>query len=300
MSLSISLAKKLLKLQNGETLPSSQLKQEIAEELSEEGVILIRSNGRRSTFVLSSKKSLDYYLAQKYNITSDLNDWVKAAESDDTTRAELVEYTNDSKTNNIRTFRGFLIKSIDIITASLKDKPFELAGNEGFAYFIQDYEHFVLPDNVIVVGVENGENFQQIHKQAYLFKNHKYVFVSRYPQSNDLKNWLKLIKNKYIHFGDFDLAGISIYQNEFYNNLGEERCSFLIPTDIEKRIEEKGNRALYEKQYQKYFNMEIKDDNLKDLATIIKKHGKCYEQEGYILNPKELNCNKENDKIEGL
>ena len=45
--------------------------------------------------------------------------------------------------------------------------------------------------------------------------------------------------------------------------------------ELLKRIEEKGNRALYEKQYQKYFNMEIKDDNLKDLASIIKKYGKC-------------------------
>lgn len=38
-----------------------------------------------------------------------------------------------------------------------------------------------------VVGVENGENFCRIRSQKYLFGDNKVLFVSRYPQSADLR-----------------------------------------------------------------------------------------------------------------
>ena len=62
------------------------------------------------------------------------------------------------------------------------------------------------------------------------------LFVSRYPQSADLREWLIKIPNRYIHFGDFDLAGICIYQSEFYKFLGD-RAGFLIPEDIRREVE---------------------------------------------------------------
>ena len=45
------------------------------------------------------------------------------------------------------------------------------------------------------------------------------LFVSRYPQSTDLRSWLQNIPNRYIHFGDFDLAGIHILRSGLF--LGE-------------------------------------------------------------------------------
>lgn len=64
----------------------------------------------------------------------------------------------------------------------------------------------------------------------------KVLFVSRYPQSKDLCAWLKMIPNRYIHFGDFDLAGVSIFLSEFYSELGE-RAEFYIPADVEQRLQ---------------------------------------------------------------
>ena len=78
---------------------------------------------------------------------------------------------------------------------------------------------------MIVVGVENGENFCRIRSQKYLFGDNKVLFVSRYPQSADLREWLIKIPNRYIHFGDFDLAGICIYQSEFYSFWATEQVS---------------------------------------------------------------------------
>ena len=143
-------------------------------------------------------------------------------------------------------------------------------------------DEFYIPSDVIVVGVENDENFCRIRSQKYLFGDNKVLFVSRYPQSADLREWLIKIPNRYIHFGDFDLAGICIYQSEFYKFLGD-RAGFLIPEDIEERLKS-GNAGLYDTQYLRYKNLNIIDSRLNGLVEMIHHYGRVYEQEGYIEN----------------
>ena len=115
------------------------------------------------------------------------------------------------------------------------------------------------------MGVENMENFRMIRKQRTFFEkylhNHdfsdKVLFVSRYPQSTDLRKWLCTISNHYLHFGDFDLAGINIFLYEFQQYLGKERSSYLIPDDIESRLKS-GSRKRYDEQYYRF--KDIKSD----------------------------------------
>ena len=111
----------------------------------------------------------------------------------------------------------------------------------------------------------------------------KVLFVSRYPQeqSKDLLKWLQSIPNQYVHFGDLDLAGVAIYQNEFYKYLGE-RASFLIPEDFEQRISN-GNRERYDKQYRQYGKMEAIDVRVSQLLACIHRHHRGYDQEGYVI-----------------
>lgn len=52
--------------------------------------------------------------------------------------------------------------------------------------------------------------------------NPQFLFVSRYPFSSDLVDWLALIPNPYIHFGDFDPEGIMIFQFPFKKALGKK------------------------------------------------------------------------------
>ena len=145
---------------------------------------------------------------------------------------------------------------------------------------MQDYESFRIPEDVVVVGIENGENFRYIRAQKYLFEGMRVLFASRYPQSKDLCAWLKMIPNRYIHFGDFDLAGGSIFLSEFYSELGE-RAEFYIPADVEQRLQN-GNHVLYDVQYSRYRYMEVADERLKPLVEMIHKYRRGYEQEGYI------------------
>ena len=150
--------------------------------------------------------------------------------------------------------------------------------------FIADWQSFTIPKDVIVVGIENMENFRMIRWQRALFGRTigtgHLLFVSRYPQSTDLRSWLQSIPNRYVHFGDFDLAGIHIFLTEFHANLGE-RSSFFIPADIEQRLTN-GSMERYNAQYHKFRNLTTSLPNLQHLIDTINKHHRCYDQEGYI------------------
>ena len=151
---------------------------------------------------------------------------------------------------------------------------------------------FAIPDNVIVVGIENMENFRMIRRQRQLFESEigssPLLFVSRYPQSSDLRRWLQCIPNKYVHFGDFDLAGINIFLTEFHKHLGN-RSSFLIPSDIEQRLSN-GSHVRYNEQYPKFQHLCSDIPSLQSLIVLINKYHRGYDQEGFIL-PSEKNMN---------
>ena len=136
-----------------------------------------------------------------------------------------------------------------------------------------------------LVGVENMENFRMIRHQREFFESEigsqRLLFVSRYPQSTDLRSWLQNIPNRYIHFGDFDLAGIHIFLTEFHKYLGE-RSSFFIPSDIEQRLEY-GSTIRYDAQYSKFHTLKCDVQNIQLLIDSINKYHRCYDQEGYIL-----------------
>ena len=89
-----------------------------------------------------------------------------------------------------------------------------------------------------------------------------------------------MIPNRYIHFGDFDLAGIHIFLTEFYAHLGA-RSSFLIPQDIEDRIA-KGSLERYNDQYARYSRITSDIKEIQALIDLFNKHHRCYDQEGYI------------------
>ena len=151
--------------------------------------------------------------------------------------------------------------------------------------FVSDWERFVIPSDVIVVGIENPENFRFIRQQRHLFESclpgKRLLFVSRYPQSTDLRKWLMGISNPYVHFGDFDLAGIKIFLSEFHRYL-PERSSYLIPSDIEERLKN-GSTERFQGNY--YENRHLSSDilELQALIDLIMKYHKGYDQEGYII-----------------
>ena len=285
MKITPTLIEKLIRLAKGETLPASTLKGDLFDQMRIEGILIATTHGSHKSFRASGEHSIRHYLESQYDIRN-LEATYKLLCQDNNNRATQVNVTGYSKFVRHRTFTGFLVNSCQPISATLNGHPITILPTDGSYLFIADYQTFSIPIDVVVIGIENAENFRQIKRQMYLFEEQinngkKLLFVSRYPQNGDLQRWLKEIQNKYIHFGDLDLAGIAIYQNEFYRHLGK-RASFLIPIDYENRIAN-GQAELYNVQLPQYARMQAEDSRISDILSCIHRHHKGYEQEGFII-----------------
>ena len=277
MRISKTTAILLKSLVNGESVASSALPKHIAEILCSEGYLTVRAHGSRRSFSAIDTKALRNYLSTKYG---DLD----GGDDNYHTRAQQASVSGNSKQVYVRSCPGFPVNSYEPIGCILNGCEFVIAPQEGSFIFVADWKTFVVPEDIVIVGIENMENFRMIRQQRNLFEsvigNRRLLFVSRYPQSTDLRMWLQTLSNPYIHFGDFDLAGIHIFLTEFYPYLGN-RSSYFIPADIEKRLKN-GSMERYNLQYPRFHGIGTDILSLQNLIDTINKHHRCYDQEGYI------------------
>lgn len=274
---------RLKRLLDGEQLPGSQLNTVFFEDLLREGYLMVVPKGKnRSVVVAKNKEYLAKHICQQWQI-KDLDEYVSFREGPSLTRIEVQNVLGDTKALSVVSYQGFLVTAYDAIDYVLHGQTGHLPLIDGSMLHIFDFEAFSIPEDVVVVYVENFTPFRYITRYRHLFnRQHRYMFVSRYGTSAAINEWLKAIPNKYIHFGDFDLDGIKIYQ-KFYGELGENRASFLIPDDVEKRIRTKGNPHLYYAQENRNERFVLADIRLYDLVSTIMECHAGYEQEGYAL-----------------
>ena len=248
------------------------------EELMDEGLLSVVTRGSRKSYRARDIEALKRFLIDKDESYRMLD--INASDS----RASMAAETGNSKLVKVRSCPGFPVNTFEPITCKLNAIDIVINPVEGSFLFITDWKVFSIPEDVVVVGVENMENFRMIRQQRALFESeigkHRFLFVSRYPQSTDLRSWLQSIPNRYVHFGDFDLAGIHIFLTEFHQYLGD-RSSFFIPSDIEKRLA-KGSNARYNEQYEKYHKLHCDINKIQNLIDLINKYHRGYDQEGYI------------------
>ena len=281
MSLSIKQIQQLQRLLRGETIAWSSLNNDMRNTLIGDDLIIIKTNRSRKSIYVPNAEALKMFLEHHFEELRGM-DWRSEDFSTAISRSELAANSGNSKTKEIRSCPGFMVNSYEPISAKLNGKGIVIAPKEGTMLFVADWEHFEIPQEVLIVGIENMENFRCIREQRYLFPSERPIlFVSRYPQSTDLRNWLQNISNEYLHFGDFDLAGMRIYETEFYKFVGN-RASFFIPSDIEARLSN-GSTERYNTQYAKFKSYIPKDTRLLPLYNMINHYHRCYDQEGYII-----------------
>ena len=282
MSLSLKIAKILVRLENRETIPASSAKNKLIDELVRENIIL-KSGKHKKTLQLISNEQLRLYLSNQLQII-DLNEYISLLEKKEGSRADFVKIATNSKMSKQRVFKGFLVNSYFPINTILNNQAFVINPVDGSFVFIYDFENFIIDPYITIIGVENSENFRQIQKQTYLFKGIKPLFVSRYPQNQnkDFIRWMKSIPNKYLHYGDYDFAGIGIYLNEYKKHL-KERASFFIPQNIEAYIKsEYASRERYDKQKINFNVSNIEETELQNLIQVIEREKKGLDQEFFI------------------
>lgn len=278
MKVPVHIAEKLLQLSQGESIPSSLAKHSLIDDLVLEGIIERKGRIQKS-LLLSNNKALHTYLQNNCSI-NDLQQYIQVSKKEEVTRSELVAATSNSKHTGVRSFKGFLVNCYSPIQATLNGKQIILNPVEGIFQFIYDFEKFTVSPDSTIVGIENPSNFRHIDKQKYLFNDLKPFFVSRYPQnqSKDLIKWLQSIPNSYLHFGDFDFAGIGIYLHEFKKHLSD-RTTFFVPENIDKLIADFGNKKRYDEQKINFEVKSIREEKLLQLITTIHKYRKGLDQE---------------------
>lgn len=283
MKITASLIGKLIRLRNGESIPASQLRGEWVSELERDGVIVSTSHGSRRVLFAPQPEAFLQALSAFDERLSDLDLMRDTLQTGETSRSVQASATGNSKLIAVRSCPGFPINTYEPILCLLNGREMIVNPQEGSFMFISDWQSFSIPQDVVVVGIENMENFRMIRRQRDLFEaqvGNRLLFVSRYPQSADLRDWLQTIPNRYVHFGDFDLAGIHIFLTEFYPHL-LSRASFLIPTDIEERLRI-GSMERYNAQLSKFRHLHCEQPALQSLIDLINKYHRCYDQEGYI------------------
>jgi hypothetical protein len=280
MKLSIPIALNLIAMRNGEKIPFSKVNHSIVIGMLENGILKKQIIGRSKALVyLLDGKKLASYLTNHFGIES-LENYIEGLKREDLNRAEAVEISSNSKLKSIRTFKGFLVNCFQPVECKLNGEPMTIQPQEGTFTFIYDYENFSPSDNITIVGIENPSNFRHIQKQRKLFGDIQPLFVSRYPQTKDLVKWLQTIPNHYLHFGDFDFAGLNIYYNEYKKHL-HDKASFYLPTDIEEKLSDKGNRDNYNSQTIQFDKNQIEEEDIFTLLKLIEKYKKGLEQEIY-------------------
>ena len=139
-----------------------------------------------------------------------------------------------------------LAEGMLLVTSRGSRKSYRARDTEALKRFLIDWDESYrilevnASDSRASMAAETGNSKLVMVRSWEYLQAHKLsdrvLFVSRYPQSTDLRRWLCTISNHYLHFGDFDLAGIHIFLFDFQQYLGKERSSFLIPCDIESRL----------------------------------------------------------------
>ena len=286
MKISKTLTNALQQLLNGETVAASMLRKNIADVLLSEGMLTVQAHGSRRSFQAIDASALKTFLQTHYEELRTIGDEEPASYE---TRSEQAVETGNSKLVKVRSCPGFPVNSYQPIRCMLNGEPFVVNPAEGSFVFVDDWQQFSIPEDVVVVGIENMENFRKIRWQRKLFESvlgdKLLLFVSRYPQSTDLRKWLLSVPNRYVHFGDFDLAGIRIFLTEFHKYL-DDRSSYLIPSDIEQRLVN-GSQVRYNEQYDKYHTLRCDIPYLQSLIDLINRYHRGYDQEGYINSVKD-------------
>lgn len=270
----------LIELCDGKTVASSRIPDKVSSRLLEDGVLASVSHGSRVQY--RALPGLREHLATIDERLSNPEAYLRMLEGDSGLRSGQVEALGNSKAVMSRSCPGFPVNSNEVIKARLHGETLDIFPAPGTFLFIADWQDFEIPPDVLVVGVENMENFRMVSCQKYLFEPFgvPVLFVSRYPQSGDLVKWLCSIPNRYLHFGDLDLAGVNIYLTEFYSRLGS-RASFFIPSDARERLA-RGSSERYTFQYDRFHDMAVPDPRVQPLVDMINAARRGYDQEGYV------------------
>ena len=151
---------------SGEQVAGSKINNTLLEELLTEGLLLVNSRGSKKSYRARDVNALRRYLIDKDESYRMLD--VDMSDS----RASMAVETGNSKLVTIRSCPGFPVNTYEPIECFLCGEPFLVNPQEGTFFFVSEWEKFTIPEDVVVLGIENMENFRMIRKQKAFFENY--------------------------------------------------------------------------------------------------------------------------------
>ncbi len=276
--LSLSFARCLLRLQNEEQLnPSEIASKGLLKQFCEDGIIQKQAaGGRRVNYACSEPISLQNYLKAQYDIIS-LENYVSEFEADSSDGESSLFASRSTKTFRRKSLQGFFIRAFqtEIVVSGIAIQPIP----HSIELFVHQPEKLLISPTALVVGIENPECFLKFEKLAHLFPQKELIIIMRYLSSSP-NRWLETIPNDYLHFGDFDPAGLHIYIWEYRTRLSANRCNFFIPPNINELLEHYGQTSLFDSQIHMLKNVDFNlYPEIKSLVCLMHKYRKGLEQE---------------------
>ena len=284
MNIPKSFTEKLIAIANNETVSIGLFKSKQSKDLLDIFLtenILQKSKKRNSFIVYSNNiEQLTNFLRERYGIIN-LEKYQQLLNNPNSTKSESAQISSNSKTKETKVYSGFFLRTYANIEGKLNGEKLNLKTLKGSSLFISDFRNLIIPNNVTIVGIENPETFYLIENYKHYFEKYNPLFLLRFNNKSFIE-WLQLIHNKYLHFGDFDLSGIAIYILEYRNKIDSKRCNYFTPKNIDSLISSSKNYSDYVKQLNdpKVKGLDFENySEVKDLANIIKKYRKTIEQE---------------------
>jgi hypothetical protein len=254
----------------------------IIEILRLNGSIKInRVSAQRSIIHLLKEENIfNFFRNNGYNISSinDIETYINKIIDVNPSRDVIQEWTSSTKAKKSKSLKGLYISSLKNLDIKINDETVTIIPINGLGYFCFHTEKIEIGKEIIIVGIENYQVIWFAKKYKEFFDRDNILFIVR---NEYMREWISNLENEYIHFGDYDLAGINIYINEIIPRLKKsKKYSMFIPDNIEYLIHEHGNLEIYRDQKDKYKNLVAKDVKINKLYKIISNEKKGLEQEG--------------------
>ncbi len=257
--------------------------QEIVKHLKLNGAVTSSQKGSRKYIDLAKEENIFLFL-RNYNYLIDsveeLDNYIKIFFDKKVPRDTIQQYHNNSKAKRSDSMHGLYVSSLQKIDVVLDGNTISILPNDGLGYFFFHTQKVEVSKSTVIVGVENYQVVWFAKRYEKFFDKPNILFVVTTPY---MLEWISTLENEYIHFGDYDLAGVNIYLNKVVRKLlKSKKYSMFIPENIEQLIVKYGNSELYENQKQ-YKNLYSDDVDVNRLVEIIRKFKKGIEQEGLSL-----------------
>ncbi len=267
-----------------ETITEGKFKNpDIVEYLKLNGAVTRSQKGSRKYIDLAKEENIFLFLKNhNYNIDSieKIDSYIEDIFDKKSSRDIIQKYHNNTKEITSKSMHGLYLSSLQKLNITLDGNTISILPNDGLGYFFFHTQKVEISKHTLIVGVENYQVVWFAKRYEKFFDKPNILFVVTTPY---MLWWISTLENEYIHFGDYDLAGVNIYLNKVVPRLlKSKKYSMFIPHNIEELIKKYGNSELYEKQKQ-YENLNCDDVNVNSLVDIIRKFKKGLEQEGLIL-----------------